>query len=78
MRAVCPSCHETLNLVAEIASVVVEDVRPAQKMGGWDPAPVEPTIGELGLCGDGHVKNEACNNEHGCQCSGDGPCYGCR
>lgn len=37
--------------VAEIASVVVEDVRPTQKMGGWDPvAPVEPTVGELGLC----------------------------
>jgi hypothetical protein len=37
--------------VAEIMSVVVEDVRPTQKMGGWDPVPVEPTVGELGLCG---------------------------
>ncbi len=43
--------------VGEIVSVVVEDVRPTQKMGGWDPAPPlegvpgthVQTIGELGL-----------------------------
>lgn len=52
MRVQCPSCSEPLNIVAEIVSAVVEEVRPTVKMSGWDPL-AEPvwTVGELGLCG---------------------------
>ncbi len=47
--------------VGEIVSVVVEDVRPTQKMGGWDPSPVEPTIGELGLCAGPASECDGCS-----------------
>ncbi len=69
MRLECPSCSATLMAVGEIVSVVVEDVRPTQKMGGWDPAPPldgrpgthVQTIGELGLCAGPASECDGCS-----------------